>query len=145
MDNLNSAEQAVQLYINWSLAQKLNNTKKGSVKAQLHPILEVIIRTQKVVLVSMIMLVSILQKPDLIKALIGKMFAIFYNLNTHTHSCVQIMCLDGFAERSRTQIFRYMRMASNDRTGNMEIFVVFNFYVIINFSSTGPYGYYILQ
>ena len=74
------------------------------VKAQFYPIVEVIIRTQKVVLVSMIMLVSILQKPDLIKALIGKIFAIFYNFNTYTHPCVQIMCLDGDKEHSRTQI-----------------------------------------
>ena len=69
-------------------------------KAQIYPVVEVIIQTQKVVLISRIMLVNILQKLDLIKALIKKIFVIFYYFDTNIHSCVQIMRLDSFAECS---------------------------------------------
>ena len=69
-------------------------------KAQIYPVVEVIIQTQKVVLIGRIMLVNILQKLDLIKALIKKIFVIFYYFDTNIHSCVQIMRLDSFAECS---------------------------------------------
>ena len=87
--------------IDSTLDRKITLKKDLSrVKAQIYPIVEVIIQTQKVVFVSWIMLVNILQELDLIKALIEKIFVIFYNFNTYIHSCVQIMCLDGFAECS---------------------------------------------
>jgi hypothetical protein len=59
-----------------------------SKKTEIYPIVEVVIQTQKVVLVSRIMLVNKLQKLDLIKALIEKIFVVFYYFNAYIHSCV---------------------------------------------------------
>lgn len=65
-----------------------------------YSIVEIIIQTQKMVFVSGIMLVDILEKLYLIEALIKKIFVVLNNFHTNIHACVKVMCLYSFAKRS---------------------------------------------
>ena len=50
------------------------------------------------IFVSRIMLVDILEKFDLIKALIKKVFVVLYDLYTNINAGVEVMCLYCFAK-----------------------------------------------
>jgi hypothetical protein len=65
-----------------------------------------------VILVSRIMLIDILEKFDLIKALIKEILVVLYNFNTNIDTCVQIMSLYSFTKCSRSQILGDMIAAS---------------------------------
>lgn len=90
-----------------------------------YSIVEIIIQTQKMVFVSGIMLVDILEKLYLIEALIKKIFVVLNNFHTNIHACVKVMCLYSFAKRSWSQILSNMITPSYDRIqNNVEILVL---------------------
>lgn len=71
------------------------------------------------------MLIDILKKLDLIKALVKEVFVVFYNLNTNIHACVQVMSLYSFAKCSRSKILGDMIAPSYyGIQNNMEILVL---------------------
>lgn len=75
-------------------------------------------------LITRVMLIDIFQKLYLIKALIKKILIIFYDLHAYIHSCVEIMSLYCFTERSRSQILGHMIPTSyNSINDDREIFV----------------------
>lgn len=63
-----------------------------------YPVVKVIIQPEKMVFVSRIMLVDILQKFYLVKTLVKEVFVILYDFYTDVHSCLQVMRLYGFTE-----------------------------------------------
>lgn len=71
---------------------------KDIIHASTYAEVEVVIESQDMVLVSRIMLVDILEKFDLIKALIEKVFVVLYDLYTDINACVEVMCLYCFAK-----------------------------------------------
>lgn len=75
-------------------------------------------------LITRVVLIDIFQKLYLIKALIKKILIIFYNLHAYIHSCMEIMSLYCFTERSRSQILGHMIPTSyNSINDDREIFV----------------------
>nr|AFK48800.1 unknown [Lotus japonicus] len=54
------------------------------------------------------MLIDILEKLDLIKALVEEVFVVLYNFNTNIHACMQVMSLYSFAKCSRSRILSDM-------------------------------------
>lgn len=80
-----------------------------------YSIIEIIIQPKDMILVSRIMLVHILEQLNFIKALIKEILVVFYNFHTYIHASVQIMCLDSFAECSRSKILSDMITAGNNR------------------------------
>lgn len=68
------------------------------IHASTYPEVEVVIQPKEMVLVSGIMLVDILEKFDLIKALVKKVFVVLYDLYTDINACVEVMCLYCFAK-----------------------------------------------
>lgn len=65
-----------------------------------YSIVEVIIQAKKMILVTRIMFIYILEQLYFIEALIKKIFVVLYNFHTYIHAGVQIMCLNSFAECS---------------------------------------------
>ena len=61
------------------------------------------------------MLIDIIEKLDLIKALIKKVFVVLYNFNTNMHASMQVMSLYGFAKCSRSKILSDMISPSYHR------------------------------
>ncbi len=54
------------------------------------------------VLVNWVILIDVLEKLDLIKALVKEVLVILYDFHAYIHSCMQVMCLYCFAEGSRS-------------------------------------------
>lgn len=80
-----------------------------------YSIVEVIVQAQKVVFVCRIMLVDILEKLYLIKALVKKILVVFYDFHTNIHARMQVMCLYSFAKSSRSKILCNMIATSYNR------------------------------
>lgn len=80
----------------------------GSRETFTYSIVEVIIQAKNMVLVSRVVLIDILEKLYLIKALIKKILVVLYDLYTNIHASMQVMCLNSFAECSRSKILSNM-------------------------------------
>lgn len=91
-----------------------------------YTIVKVIIQSQNMIFVGRIVLVDKLEKLYLIKALVKKIFVVFYNLHTDIHASVEVMCLYSFAESSRSKILSHVITSSYDRIqDNVKIFILF--------------------
>lgn len=76
--------------------------------------IEIVVEPENMVLVTRVMLVDVFEKLNFIKTLIKEVFIVLNDLHAYIHSCMQVMCLNCFAEGSRTQVFSHMIASCNN-------------------------------
>lgn len=73
-----------------------------------HPVVEVVVEAQDVVLVRGVVLVDVLEQLDLVQALVEEVLVVLDDLHAHVHPRLQVVRLDRLAERRAAQVLRHV-------------------------------------